>query len=189
MNNRTSIFALLLTLLCPLALRSQVADNGLGFNQIDEQGNISKRYNKADSLGTDKEIPTGVRVWTVDERFGDTTPAQPDTLSHLFQNSIFTTGMRGEYNTTGNLGAPRVNRIFINRPLDDGFLFTKPYDFFITPIDSFHFTNTLSPLTNLTYNTCGDRTDGEDHLTAKFAVNAGKRLGLGFKLDYIYGRG
>ena len=189
MNNHTSIFALLLTLLCPLALRGQVADNGFGFNQIDEQGNISKRYNKADSLGTDKEIPTGVRVWTVDERFGDTTPAQPDTLSHLFQNSIFTTGMRGEYNTTGNLGAPRVNRIFINRPLDDGFLFTKPYDFFITPIGSFHFTNTLSPLTNLTYNTCGDRTDGEDHLTAKFAVNAGKRLGLGFKFDYIYGRG
>ena len=68
-------------------------------------------------------------------------------------------------------------------------MFTQPYDFFITPVDKFLFTNTLSPLTNITYNECGDRTNGEDHLKAQFAVNAGKRLGVGFKFDYIYGRG
>ena len=31
--------------------------------------------------------------------------------------------------------------------------------------------------------------DGEDHFTAKFGVNTGKRLGFGFNFDYIYGRG
>ena len=56
-------------------------------------------------------------------------------------------------------------------------------------MSTFHFTNTLSPFTNLTYNTAGNRTNGEDHFTAKFGVNAGKRLGVGFNFDYIYGRG
>ena len=169
--------------------KAQIDDSQ--FNQIDPTGNITQRNGRktADSLGTDKEIPQGVKVWTVDQRFGDRTPAVVDTVSHGFQNTIFTTGQYGEFNTTGNLGAPRVNRIFIDRPLDDGFIFTKPYDFFITDVDKFHFTNTLSPITNLSYNTCGDRTDGEDHLLAKFGVNAGKRLGVGFKFDYIYGRG
>ncbi len=104
-------------------------------------------------------------------------------------NTIFTTGMRGEYSSTGNLGAPRYNRIFIDNAAPQQFMFTQPYDFFITPVDKFLFTNTLSPLTNITYNECGDRTNGEDHLKAQFAVNAGKRLGVGFKFDYIYGRG
>ena len=143
----------------------------------------------ADSLGTDKEIPIGLRVWTIDSYFGDRTEIEPDTLSHMYMNSIFTTGLRGEYNTTGNLGAPRINRIFIDRDDMEDFPFTQPYDFVVKPIEDFHFTNTLSPFTNLSYNTAGDRTNGEDHLTAKFGVNAGKRIGVGFKFDYLYGRG
>ncbi|WP_314125748.1 putative porin [Segatella maculosa] len=161
------------------------------YNQMDATGNISRRGDKnmKDSLGTHKEIPKGIKVWTVDTRFGDRRLAVPDTVPHMFMNSIFTTGMRGEYNTTGNLGAPRVNRIVIDRPETGQFIFTQPYDFVVTPVDQFHFTNTLSPFTNITFNTAGNRTNGEDHLTAKFGVNAGKKLGVGFKFDYLYGRG
>lgn len=78
---------------------------------------------------------------------------------------------------------------FINRAETDQFLFTQPYDYIVSPVDQFHFTNTLSPFTNLDYNTAGNRTNGEDHFKAKFAVNAGKRLGVGFNVDYMYGRG
>lgn len=161
------------------------------FNQMSPDGNISQRSsrNMADSLGTDKEIPKGIKVWTVDQRFGDRRQAELDTMSYMYQNTIFTTGLRGEYNTTGNLGAPRINRIFINRAETDQFLFTQPYDYIVSPVDQFHFTNTLSPFTNLDYNTAGNRTNGEDHFKAKFAVNAGKRLGVGFNVDYLYGRG
>ena len=162
------------------------------FNQIDVNGNIttgSKKLNNTDSLGTDKEIPTGLKVWTVDRYFGDITPAVPDTVPHMYMNSIFTTGMRGEFNTTGNLGAPRINRIYVDRPEPQEFIFTTPYDFFLKPVDKFHFTNTLSPFTNLSYNNAGNRTDGEDHFTAKFGVNAGKKIGVGFNFDYLYGRG
>lgn len=169
---------------------AQFNDNG-SYNQMDETGNITKRggKNKIDSLGSDKEIPKGIKVWTIDKRFGDRTDAVLDTIPHMFMNSIFTTGMRGEFNTTGNLGAPRINRIFIDRVNTGQFIFTQPYDFFIIPEDKFYFTNTLSPFTNITYNNAGDRINGEDHFTAKFGANAGKKLGVGFKFDYLYGRG
>lgn len=161
------------------------------FNQMDEDGNVTQRSTKhnADSLGTDKEVPKGIKVWTVDERFGDIRKAELDTVPHMFMNTIFGTGLRGEYNTLGNVGTPRINRVFIDRQDDGQFLFTQPYDYFVKPVSTFHFTNTLSPFTNLTYNTAGNRTNGEDHFTAKFGVNAGKRLGVGFNFDYIYGRG
>lgn len=36
-----------------------------------------------DSLGTDKEIPKGIRVWTVDERFGDTSARTSPPLGDM----------------------------------------------------------------------------------------------------------
>ena len=162
------------------------------YNSMDPNGNVATandRRNRADSTSSHKEIPKGIYVWTVDSRFGDRKAAQLDTLSHMYMNTIFTSGLRGEYNTTGNLGSPRQARVFVDRQVGSQFLFTDPYDYFIMPVSDFHFTNTLSPFTNLTYNNCGDRTNGEDHFTAKFGVNAGKRLGVGFKFDYLYGRG
>lgn len=178
----------LLFFIFPSISFAQFDDN---YNQIDAEGNMTSRNktNRKDSLKNEKEIPEGIKVWTIDSRFGDRKAAVPDTLSHMFMNTVFTTGLRGEYNTTGNLGAPRINRIFTDRKNEGQFIFTQPFDFFITPIGQFHFTNTLSPFTNITYNTAGNRLNGEDHLITKFGVNAGKKLGVGFKFDYLYGRG
>lgn len=183
---------LVLALFCAVSISLSAQIDNNQFDQINRDvmlDNSNPRKVNPDSLGSDKEIPKGIKIWTVDKRFGDIVHSTPDTLSHMFMNSIFTTGLRGEFNTTGNLGAPRINRIFIDRSLDGNFIFTNPYDFFVTDVSKFHFTNTLSPFTNLTFNTCGDRLTGEDHFTAKFGVNAGKRLGFGFNFDYIYGRG
>lgn len=183
-----TITALLTFLVFALPIKAQIDDNE--FNQIDPSGNITRHNsNKPDSLAHDKEIPKGIKVWTIDTKFGDRKPAVPDTLSHMFMNTIFTSGLRGEYNTTGNLGTPRLNRIFIDRKDNNPFIFANPLDFFITPFEDFHFTQTLSPFTNLSYNTAGNRTNGDDHFTAKFGVNAGKRIGLGFKFDYLYAKG
>lgn len=164
------------------------------YNILTEDGQFTpaqQRQNKgSDSIQSQhKEVPKGLKVWTVDSRFGDRTPANPDTLSAMFMNTIFTTGLRGEYNTLGNLGNPRLNRIFIQQGEPQEFIFTQNYDYFITPVSDFHFTNTYSPITNLSFNTCGNRTNGEDHFKALFAVNAGKKFGAGFKFDYLYGRG
>ena len=163
------------------------------YTSINEDGeimNASQRRSRSDSLGNGhKEIPRGLKVWTVDERFGDRHMAEPDTMPHMYMNSIFNTGLRGEYNSLGNVGSPRQNRIVTDRNEKGHFIFINPYDYFFTHPEQLHFTNTLSPITNVSFNTAGNRTNGEDHLKALFAVNAGKKLGLGFKFDYIYGRG
>ena len=165
------------------------------YNQIDEMGNITQRnenrnFNKHNNDTTkNKDIPKGIYVWTIDRRFGDIIPAQVDTLPHLFQNTVQNTGVYRQYNTTGNNYTVRQNRIVADRPLFDQFIFTQPYDFVIKRPDQLHFTNTLSPITNLTYDECGNKQNGEDHLDAKFAVNAGKRLGVGFDINYAYARG
>lgn len=143
-----------------------------------------------DSLkASHKEVPKGMYVWTIDEKFGDVVPAQRDTAQHLFMNTIFTTGKYSEYNTTGNLGAPRIARIATDRDLSTRDPFLEPYGFFLTKPSELLYTNTLSPLTNLFYSTCGNKTNGEDHLKVNFASNVNKRLGIGFRFNYAYGRG
>ena len=133
------LLSILLLAVATLSAHAQVDDYNNGFNQIDPDGNITNAQNRkksADSLGTDKEIPEGIYVWKIDRRFGDRIPAQPDTLTDMFQNTIFTTGLRGEYNSTGNLGAPRQNRIFVDRKENDKFIFVNPYDYFVTPVNN-----------------------------------------------------
>ncbi|MBR1687660.1 MAG: putative porin [Prevotella sp.] len=166
------------------------------YNEMDEDGNVTQRnenrnfnMHSTDTTRQAKDVPKGIRVWTVDRRFGDVQPAEVDTLPHLFQNSIFNTGYYGEYNTTGNNYSPRQSRVFIDRPETDEFFFTQPYSYIIRQPDDFHFTNTLSPFTNITYDNCGNKTNGEDHIGARFGVNAGKKIGIGFDLNYLYARG
>ena len=166
------------------------AQNDFNYNEDSQFRPQTNRKVNTDSLGSDKEIPKGIRVWTVDERFGDTKAAVVDTLQHMYMNTTFTEGLRGEYNTLGNMGTARLNRIFIDRRNTHGnFIFTEPYDYIVKPVSDFHFTNTYSPITNITLNSCGDKVTGEDDFKAMFAVNANKRLGAGFRFDYKYGRG
>lgn len=166
------------------------AQNDFNYNEDSQFRPQTNRKVNTDSLGSDKEIPKGIRVWTVDERFGDTKAAVVDTLQHMYMNSTFTEGLRGEYNTLGNMGTARLNRIFIDRRNTQGnFIFTEPYDYIVNPVSDFNFTNTYSPITNITLNSCGDKVTGEDDFKAMFAVNANKRLGAGFRFDYKYGRG
>lgn len=137
-------------------------------------------------------VPVGIRFWRVGARFGGIRPAVADTLSHDFQNTALTDGMRGEYNFTGNYGAPRQARLYMMRDREafgSQFVFQDPYDFFLFQPGNLLYTNTKSPFTNLTYHSCGNKTNGEDRITALFAINAGRPLGVGFKLDYLYGRG
>jgi len=166
------------------------------YNQIDENGQITQRDerngnfnpNRRDSV-QNKEIPRGVRAWTVDRQFGDIHPTELDTMPHLYQNTIFNTGIYGEYNSIGNNYSSRLSRIVIDRPQTSQFFFTQPYDYTTKEPDQFLFLNTLSPYTNISYDNCGNKQNGEDHIDAKFGINANKRLGLGFDLDYHYARG
>lgn len=157
---------------------------------------ITNDENNRDPFATDsvrtENVPEGIYAWNIESRFGSIRPAEYDTIHHLFQNEALTDGMTGNYNFTGNLGAPRISRLFadnISHTWNGQFVFKKPYSFFLREPNDIMFTNTKSPFTNLTYHECGDKQHGEDRLRAVYSVNVNKRLGLGFKLDYLYGRG
>lgn len=166
------------------------------YNQIDESGNVTQRRENAnfnpfdnDTTKRNKEFPRGLHVWTVDRKFGDITPAEIDTMPYLYHKTTLNSGVHGEFNTLGNNYSARLNRIFIDRPEATPSTFTDVYSYVYKAPEQLHFTNTLSPITNLSYDNCGDKANGEDHLDAKFAVNAGRRVGVGFDLNYAYGRG
>ena len=181
---------LLLTLTAALTHASAQVST---YNQMDENGNITQRsenFNKHNNDTTgNKEVPKGRYHWTVDRKFGDITRVADDSIHHLYMNTTFNTGLYGQYNTTGSNFTARLNRIYIDRPENSSFIFTQPYDYFLTEPDQYRFVNTLSPYTRVDYDNCGDKQNGEDRLNAKFAVNVNKRLGLGFSLRYDYARG
>lgn len=165
-------------------------------NIITPQGLMEEENDRENHWASDsiqKEgVPVGLYGWKIDPRFGDIRPASPDTLMHHFQNDAFTDGRLGHYNFLGNYGSPRVSRMLWERRGSDynrTFIFERPYDFFLSQPEDLFYTNTKSPITNITYHECGNKQNGEDRITGLFAVNAGKKLGMGFKLDYLYGRG
>lgn len=148
---------------------------------------------RSDSTSTSKKnkkiVPNDVRAWTVDERFGDISPTFVDTLQYLYMNSDLPEGERGHYNTLGNVGSPRMSRIFNERPVMSKFFFVDPYDMFFVDTEHFRFYNTKSPYMNVTYHWNGSKTTGSDHVRAIYTNNAGKHLNIGAKYDYIYGQG
>ena len=73
-------------------------------------------------------IPIGLYQWKVTRRLGNVIPVPIDTLHAGFQNSNDPAGITGQYNYLGNLGAPRMSRIFFDRREESQFVFTDPYD-------------------------------------------------------------
>ena len=143
-----------------------------------------------DTSRTEHSVPTEFYQWNIDERLGTIHRKEyNDTLPHLFQNFNATEGLMGEYSILGNLGSPRMAINFLDREIYDNLIFMQPFDYFHTTPSSLLFTNTKSPLTNLQYHKCGTSETGQDRFRAYFASNIKKCAGLGFKIDYLYGRG
>ncbi len=134
-------------------------------------------------------IPIGLYQWKVTRRLGNIVPVPVDTLHAGFQNTNDPAGPTGQYNYLGNLGAPRMSRIFFDRKEESQFFFTDPYDQSVLRPEDVTFTNTFSPYTNLTYYKSFHNRNSEERFKSYFAVNANKRLGFGFYIDYLYGRG
>ena len=159
--------------------------SGMGSNNYDRNGNPidSSAVNDANT------IPIGLNSWTIDEYFGNRSEAPVDTIRHGFQNSNDTGGPLGHFSYLGNLGSPRFNHIFFECKDHKQFFFIDPYDFSVKSASDVLYTNTKSPYANLTYYKQGNNRYGEERFKSYFAVNVNKRLGFGFNIDYIYGRG
>ena len=181
---------ILLFVLGLLAVQAQQPFNTL--DNRDRYGNQVDPSTQPDSLdtGTDvQSIPPKLYMWKLSETLGNRTIVPADTLALNFQNTNLVGGMTGEYNFLGNLGSPRLSRIFFNRQDDEPTLFMAPYSSFFVRPDQVFFTNSNVPYTNLTYYKAGNKVNGEERFKSYFSVNVNKKLAFGFNIDYLYGRG
>ena len=184
----------LILLILPAVVRSQGINDNIEKGQNTTgfgSGEVYSPFKRAakDSTKQMLNVPQEIHQWHISELLGEVVPINADTLQYQFQNWHNTDGMNGEYSYLGNMGSPRETRIFFNRETLPKFDFLKPYDYFITPVNKFFFTDTKSPYTNLSYHSSGDKITGDDRFRAYFATNAGKKFGAGFLFDYLYGRG
>ncbi len=184
----------LILLILPTVVRAQGINDNIEKGQNSSgfgSGEVYSPFKRAakDSTSQMLNVPQEIHQWHIGELLGEVIPINADTLQYQFQNWHNTDGMNGDYNYLGNMGSPRESRIFFKRKALPEFNFLKPYDYFITPIDKFYLTDTKSPYTNLSYHSSGDKITGDDRFRAYFATNAGKKFGVGFLFDYLYGRG
>ncbi len=168
--------------------QSQYSQNQDGFDSS-LYGNSLKDTPERDSTVVQRSVPKDYVQWRIAGNSPYYEYEEPDTLQYLFQNVNKTEGIRSSYNILGNLGSPRLSRLFDERkPLPD-FFFDAPYDFFIKNPTDFLFTDTKTPHLNITYFSGGGRMNGDDHIKGYFAANFGRKVGVGFNMDYVYGRG
>ena len=146
--------------------------------------------NLEDSTNTEiQSLPPKLYMWRLSETLGERTIIPADTANLNFQNTNLVEGMYGHYNYLGNLGSPRMSRIFFERKDAEPTIFMQPFSSFFVRPDEVKFTNSNIPFTNLTYYKAGNKINGEERFKSYFSVNANKRLAFGFNIDYLYGRG
>ena len=134
---------LLMILILPSTMHAQRIVRELETNS--DQNISSQEDSLQQENDDDKIVPVDVRSWTINEIFGNMIPAKVDTLSHQYQNNNLTEGLNGHYNHLGNLGSPRLSRIFMERKSQKQFMFISPYDMFFVEPENFRFYNTKSP--------------------------------------------
>ena len=146
--------------------------------------------NLEDSTDTEiQSLPPKLYMWRLSETLGNRTIIPADTANLNFQNTNLVEGMYGHYNYLGNLGSPRMSRIFFERRDNEPTIFMEPFSSFFVRPDEVKFTNSNVPFTNLTYYKAGNKVNGEERFKSYFSVNVNKRLAFGFNIDYLYGRG
>ena len=146
--------------------------------------------NLEDSTDTEiQSLPPKLYMWRLSETLGNRTISPADTANLNFQNTNLVEGMYGHYNYLGNLGSPRMSRIFFERRDNEPTIFMEPFSSFFVRPDEVKFTNSNVPFTNLTYYKAGNKVNGEERFKSYFSVNVNKRLAFGFNIDYLYGRG
>lgn len=135
------------------------------------------------------EIDPAPYQWKLDDRFGTVRPSEIDTTFLNFPNTNHNEGPTGHYNHLGNLGSPRLSRIWNERTTFSQLYWLDPYSFFYTGPADFPFTNSKLPYTNISYFFAGSGSHSEKRFKAYFSRNAGKEFAVGFKVDYLYALG
>ncbi len=128
-------------------------------------------------------------VWTLVPPLGLHRPAEFDTLPYNYQRQAVPSFQSDAYATTGNLGGEGQNQIFFQRREREQFFFADALYAWLPHGDRQKFYNVYIPFTQVSYNTGGSKQTTQDRLKIDFAGNAGRRVGIGARLDYLYSKG
>lgn len=192
---------LFILVLCAACCGNMLAQNNFGNNNRnmlnngrDANGNQIDPNAQPDSFRNDStEVETAapkLYQWRVSENLGNRIMTEVDTVALNFQNMNLDEGMTGHYNILGNMGSPRLSRVWADRQHDTApTMFLESLTGFYKRSDQMVFTNSNIPYTNLSYWPTGNKITGEDRFKAYFSMNMNRRFAFGFNFDYQYGRG
>lgn len=183
-----ALTAIVQAFVTPAHAQSTLSQNQDGFNGETMDGFMNMDPDK-DSTVVERTVSKDYYQWTINTETGLTEIIEPDTLHHSFHNVHLTEGMFATYSHLGNMGSPRLSRLWFEREQPEDFIFDAPYDFWIKNPDQFRFTDAKTPHVSIDYYKGGNRRTGEEHLKGYFAANFNKKTGIGLDLDYLLGRG
>ncbi len=78
-----------------------------------------------------QSLPPKLYMWKLSETLGNRTIIPADTASLNFQSTNLVEGMFGHYNYLGNLGSPRLSRLFFEREESEPTIFMAPFSSFL----------------------------------------------------------
>ena len=168
--------------------QSTLSQNQDGFNGELMDGFMNMEPSK-DSTVVERVVSHEYSQWIINADTGLPEEIEPDSLHHLFQYAHLTEGAEGSYSHLGNMGSPRLSRLYFERKEIPSFMFDSPFDFWIRQPSDFRFSDTKTPMLKIDYYKGGDKRTGEERVKGFFAANFGKKTGIGFDLDYLLGRG
>ena len=195
---RLLLTSLLFSFVCCMYIQAQnnfgnnnrnVYNNGRDANGNQIDPNMQPDSFRNDSTEVETAAPK-LYQWRVSEDLGNRIMTEVDTVALNFQNMNMEEGMTGHYSILGNMGSPRLSRIWADRQYDTApTIFLEPLTGFYKRSDQLIFTNSNIPYTNLSYWPNGNKITGEDRFKAYFSLNVNRRFAFGFNFDYQYGRG
>lgn len=128
-------------------------------------------------------------AWTLTFPLGQHEESTIDTTLYNYQRIAIPAMYSDAMATTGNLGSEALNMIYFERPKPSPFFFDRSLAIWLPSVDAQKFYNFYTPMTLLAYNFGGNRDNHTDRLSAQFAGNVNRRIGVAAFIDYLYSKG
>lgn len=128
-------------------------------------------------------------AWTLSWPLGTHIESTIDTVLYNYQRQFVTALTSDSWASTGQFTGPGINMIYFKRPQQLPFFFDNALEHYIPTFQKQKFYNVYIPFTQLSYNNGYGTESRTDHLTATFAGNVNRRIGIGAHVDYPYTKG
>ena len=171
------------------AIMAMFAVSGFAQRRAASSANTTSRQKTSSKPTIHPDSVKEGSAWTLTFPLGDHVESTIDTISYNFQRTSIPAMVSDAYASTGNLGAEGINMIYFQRPQRSNFFFQDALDAWLPSFRKQKFYNVYIPTTILSYGFAGNKQNHQDRLSATFAGNVNRRIGIGAMVDYLYSKG